>query len=107
MFVDTHLSDFDRKSIHDFALEARELLVTEARDLLEGVFGLRADGTLTLISQLPNLTDDPEGQETYQRLSHFFDDEVKAGLERLEAAGKLVAKLSGFTAHRQFQPVAA
>jgi hypothetical protein len=47
MFPDTALSDTDRKAIHDLALDARELLVTETRDLLEGAYVLKADGTLS------------------------------------------------------------
>jgi hypothetical protein len=94
MFTDTHLSDTDRKAIHDLALAARALLITETRDLLEGVYGLKADGTLAPLSRLPNLANDPEGQETYARLGHFLDDEVKGGLERREAVDKLVKEVA-------------
>ncbi len=96
MFTDTALSDSDRKAIHDLALDARELLVNEIRDLLEGVYGLTANGSLWSLSRLPNLTGDPEGQETHKRLGHFLDDEVKAGLDRREAVDKLV-KETAFT----------
>ncbi len=96
MFTDTSLSDSDRKAIHDFALDARDLLVAETRDLLEGAYGLRADGSLSPLSRLPNLANDPEGQETHRRLGHFLDDEVKAGLDRREAVDKLV-KETAFT----------
>ena len=96
MFADTALSDSDRKAIHDLALDARELLVNEIRDLLEGVYGLTASGSLAPLSRLPNLTGDPEGQETHKRLGRFLDDEVKAGLDRREAVDKLV-KEAAFT----------
>lgn len=94
MFTDTPLSDTDRKAIHDFALEARDRLVTETRDLLEGVYGLTANGALAPLSKLPNLINDPEGKETYRRLNQFLSDEVKAGLERREAVDKLVKEVA-------------
>ena len=94
MFTDTHLSDSDRKAIHDFALAERKLLVEEARDLLEGTYRLRPDGHLAPLNQLPNLAKDLEGQETYKRLSRFLDDEVKGSLVRREAVDKLVKEVA-------------
>ena len=60
--------------------------------MLEGVYGLRRDGSLTPLDRLPNLATDAEGQETYRRLAQFLDDEVNAGLERPEAIDKLVRR---------------
>lgn len=94
MFADIHLSDPDRKAIHDLAVDAREVLVTEARDLLEGAYGLKADGALAPLSKLPNLAHDPDGQETHRRLNQFLGDEVKAGLERRETVDKLVKEVA-------------
>jgi hypothetical protein len=94
MFTDTTLSDTDRRAIHDFALDARDLLTTETRDLLEGVYGLQADGRLLPLSKLPNLANDLEGQETHARLGCFLEDEVKAGLERREAVDKMVKEVA-------------
>ncbi len=88
------LSDAQRKRIHDFALEARELLVREARELLEGVYGLRADATLTPPDRLPQVRDDPETAETYRRLGQFLHDEARAGIPRAEAVEKLVKEVA-------------
>ncbi|MCL4487038.1 MAG: BREX-1 system adenine-specific DNA-methyltransferase PglX [Chloroflexi bacterium] len=94
MFIDSHLSDTDRKAIHDFALDARDLLVSESRDMLEGMYGLKADGKLAPTSRLPNLANDPESQETHARLGRLLDDEVNGGLERREAVDKLVKEVA-------------
>ncbi|HEY73998.1 MAG TPA: N-6 DNA methylase, partial [Thermoflexia bacterium] len=90
------LSDKQRKSIHDLALSARELLTREARELLEGVYGLYADGRLDPPEKLPQVQADPETGETYRRLARFLEDEASAGLGRPEAAEKL-AKEAAFT----------
>ncbi len=94
IFQDHFLSDNDRKAIHDFALAARELLVSEVRDMLEGVYGLKADGRTAPLDQLPNLSSNPEGLDTYRWLGSYLDDEVKAGLERPEAVEKLVKEVA-------------
>lgn len=94
MFTDTPLSDTDRKAIHDFALDARALLITETRDMLEGMYGLTPDGKLSPLNKLPNLSNDLVGRDTHARLGRFLDDEVKAGLERREAIDKLVKEVA-------------
>jgi len=94
LFSDHSLSDNDRKAIHDFALAARELLISEARDQLEGIYGLKPDGHLAPLDHLPNLQNDPEGLETYRQLKNFLEEEVKAGLDRQEAIEKLVKEVS-------------
>lgn len=94
LYQDQFLSDKDRASIHDFALTARKLLITEVRDLLEGVYGLKADGRLAPLDHLPNLSGDPEGQETYRWLGTHLEDEVKAGLDRQEVVDKLVKEVA-------------
>jgi len=90
------LTDIQRKAIHDLALEARALLTGEARDLLEGVYGLHADGRLEPVDRLPDVWADPEAGETYRRLAVFLADEERAGLPRPEAVDKLV-KEAAFT----------
>lgn len=91
---DTPISDSDRKAIHDFALSARGLLTAEARDLLEGVYGLTTDGKLAPLNRLPNLENDIERQETYRRLERLLADEVKGGLEPVEVVGKLMKEIA-------------
>jgi hypothetical protein len=88
------LSDSQRRLIHDLALDARELLTREARELLEGTYGLYPDGRLDPPAQLPQVQSDPEAGETYRRLAQFLDDEVRAGLPLAEAVDKLVKEVA-------------
>jgi len=88
------LTDDQRRSIHDLALAARDLLTREARELLEGTYGLYADGRLDPPEKLPQVRDDPETGETYHRLARFLADEEDAGLSGPEAADKLVKEVA-------------
>ena len=88
------LTDNQRKAIHDLALEARALLTREARELLEGTYGLYADGRLDPADKLPLVGSDPDIGETYRRLSQFLEDEERAGLDRVEAVEKLVKEVA-------------
>jgi len=90
------LTDDQRRLIHDLALDARDLLAREARELLEGVYGLYADGRLDPPDRLPQVAAAPEAAETYRRLARFVDDEARAGMPRPEAVEKL-AKEVAFT----------
>ena len=56
------LSDAQRRSIHTLALSARERLMREAREVLEGTFGLYPDGRMDTPDKLPALDDDPEAR---------------------------------------------
>ncbi len=88
------LTDTQRALIHDLALKARERLTREARELLEGTYGLYADGRLDPPDKLPQVRSDPETAETYKRLAQFLDDEAHAGLPRAEAVDKLVKEVA-------------
>jgi hypothetical protein len=88
------LTDSQRKAIHDLALEARALLTGEARDLLEGVYGLHPAGRRAPADRLPDVRNDPEAGETYRRLAIFLADEERAGLPRPEAVDKLVKEVA-------------
>ena len=88
------LSDDQRHEIHDLALEARELLAREARELLEGTYGLYTDGRLDPPGKLPQVAADPEAAETYRRLARFVDDEARAGMPRPEAVEKLTKEVA-------------
>jgi len=92
-FTEQYLSESTRNAIHDFALRGRELLTREAHDLLEGVYGLHADGSLEKPESLPTLKD-AETREIYGQLIRYLDDEVGAGLERHEAVEKLVKEIA-------------
>lgn len=88
------LTDDQRKNIHDLALDARELLTREARELLEGTYGLYPDGRLDPPEKLPQVQADPETAETYRRLGQFLGDEERAGLPRAEAVDKLIKEVA-------------
>jgi len=88
------LSDTQRRAIHDLALDARSLLTREARELLEGTYGLYADGRLDPPDKLPQVQSDPETGETYRRLAQFLADEEDAGLPGPEAVEKLVKEVA-------------
>lgn len=92
-FTEQYLPESTRNAIHDFALRGRELLTREARDLLEGVYGLHSDGSLEKPESLPTLKD-PETREIYGQLIRYLDEEVNAGLERKEAVEKLVKEIA-------------
>ena len=88
------LTDNQRRAIHDLALDARSLLTREARELLEGTYGLYADGRLDPPDKLPQVRADLETGETYRRLAQFLADEEDAGLARAEAVDKLVKEVA-------------
>jgi len=92
-FTEQYLPESTRSAIHDFALRGRELLTREARDLLEGVYGLHADGSLEKPENLLTLKDS-ETREIYEQLIRYLKDEVDAGLERKEAVEKLVKEIA-------------
>jgi hypothetical protein len=88
------LTDSQRRLIHDLALEARERLTREARELLEGTYGLYPDGWMDPPEKLPQVQTDPETAATYRHLAQFLDDEERAGLPRAEAVDKLVKEVA-------------
>ena len=88
------LTDGQRRVIHDLALEARALLTREARELLEGVYGLYPDGRLDAPDKLPQVQADPDAGETYRRLAQFLEDEARSGLPVPEAVEKLVKEVA-------------
>jgi len=88
------LTDAQRRAIHDLALAARDLLTREARELLEGTYGLYADGRLDPPEKLPQVQADPETSETYRCLAQSLEDEERAGLARPEAVDKLVKEVA-------------
>ena len=83
-----------RNAIRDMTLWARARLTTEARELLEGTYGLDANGTLAPVDRLPALRTDSEAQETRQRLEKFLADEARAGLKGREAVEKLIKEVA-------------
>lgn len=90
------LNDDQRKAIHEFALNARELMIEETAELLEGRFGLHTDGTLEPLDNLPHLTDNPEAQETYRRLERYIQVAREEGEKSTDAVTRLI-KETAFT----------
>ncbi len=90
------MDDTTRSRLHDLTLQARRLLITEVRELLEGVYGLYSDGRFEPTDKLPAIQSLPEVRATRTRLETFFRDEAAAGLRGAEAVDKLV-KETAFT----------
>jgi len=83
------LSGTERAALHDFALRARRLLLEDIAALLEGEYGLHADGTLEPENNLPNLAEDAQARETYLRLQAYLE----SGKERGHSLGEAVQSL--------------
>ncbi len=82
--------------LHDFTLEARELLEKEIGEQLEGIYGLLPNGRLEPIEKYPALKELREAKETRTRLEQFLEDEKAAGVNTKQARDKL-AKEAAFT----------
>lgn len=65
-------------AIHDFTLEARELLEKEVGEQLEGIYGLLPSGKWKPPEKYPALAKLPEAGETRKRLEQFLEDEKAA-----------------------------
>ena len=83
-----------RSRLHDLTLQARALLTTEASELLEGVYGMRRDGTLGTGTNLPAIQTLPEAHRTHERLQKYLTDERAAGLKPEEARNKLLKEVA-------------
>ena len=83
-------------AIHDFTLQARELLEKEVGEQLEGIYGLLPTGKWGPPEKYPALAKLSEARETRKRLEQFFEDEKAAGVSPKEARDKL-AKETAFT----------
>lgn len=88
------LTDIQRKQIHDFALTARARLTQEAKELLEGVYGLYPNGTMDPPEKLPQVQREAETRDLYDRLKRFLADEMQAGLPGDEAVSKLLKEVA-------------
>src|SRR4051812_15942769 len=84
----------DTQHIHDFALTARSLLIKEAAELLDGVFGIDSEGRFAPEDKLFVLEELPEVAETHRRLKKYHQDEKEAGLSPTEAISKLLKEVA-------------
>ena len=85
---------FNKSLLHDFALSARELLIREAEEHMESVYGLSPDGKFESVAQLPSLNSDTFAKETRRQLELFFNDEAAAGLTKKETYEKLTKEIT-------------
>ena len=82
-----------RSRIKKMVQTVRSVLMKEARETLEGVYGLHADGSFEGVQALPELKD-LKKSETRRHLEHFFAEEAKTGLKGKEAVDKLVKEIA-------------
>ena len=83
-------------AIHATTLKARELLMTEISEQLEGIYGLLPSGQFKPAAEYPVLGSIPAAAETRRRLEALLADERQAGLTAQQAREKLV-KEAAFT----------
>lgn len=80
--------------LHDFTLDARALLIKEASEVLEALYGLNQNGAFEPIGRLPAVQENEYARETRERLESFFTDELAAGLTSKEAYAKLTKEIA-------------
>jgi len=80
--------------IHDFTLEARDLLETELSEQLEGIYGLLPDGTLKAADAYPALSAIPDAHGNREMIEIYVNDENAGGVGAAESRKKLVREAS-------------
>ncbi len=83
-------------AIHDFALDARELLQREVEEQFEGIYGWLPDGKFQPPGKYPAINTLDHAKDTRSALEQFVEDELAAGVKPNEAREKLV-KEAAFT----------
>src|SRR5450759_674531 len=83
-----------QSKLHDLTLRARTLLTQETLELLQGVYGLRPNGTFEPITNLPAVLGIAEARETRTRLEHHVRDEVAARRSGEEAVAHLAREVA-------------
>jgi hypothetical protein len=81
-------------AIRDFTLKARELMLTEVEEQLEGIYGLLPDGHFEPAEKYPALNSLEEAKETRRRLERYFTDQEATGVSSEKAREKLVKEIS-------------
>ena len=79
-----------KSTIRTTVQQARKLLIQETAEQLEGIYGIRNDGSREPRENLPGLQQHPEQSLTRQRLEAYLDEEADAGLSPAEAVEKLI-----------------
>lgn len=78
-----------QSALHDFTLAARELLLNEVSEQLEGNYGLLPTGAFEPAQDYPAIASIGEASDTRARLEKYVADEVAAGLKAKDARDKL------------------
>ena len=81
-------------AIHDFSLKARELMLKEVGEQLEGIYGLLPNGKFEAADKYPAINDLEEARETRRRLEQFIADENAAGISAKDARSKLSLEIA-------------
>lgn len=81
-------------AIRDFTLKARELLLTEINEQLEGLFGFLPSGKFEPADKYPAIISLPEADETRKRIEQYVADEQAAGTTAIEARDKLALEIA-------------
>jgi len=83
-----------RNKIKKMVQAARSLLEHEIQDQLEGVYGLRKDGTIEDISYLPQIKDDSRALKAREGFKYFIHNEKAQGVTEEDSVKTLVLSLS-------------
>ncbi len=83
-----------RGRLRELTLSVRDLLTTEVREMLQGVYGLSPDGNFEPTERLPAVREMNEVRETRELLEGFLADEAAVGLRGAEAVDKLVKEVA-------------
>lgn len=86
----------DKSAIHETTLQAREILTSEIKEMLQGIFGLDSRLDFAKEERIPAFREMPKLLQTRRKLEKRLADEVSAGLSRAEAVAKLI-KEAAFT----------
>lgn len=80
--------------IHDFTLQARDLIETEISEQLEGIYGFLPDGTLKSTDAYPALAAISDARRTREMIEAYVIDESTGGVSAGESRKKLVREAS-------------
>lgn len=82
-----------RSSIKKMVQTVRGILMQEAREQLEGIYGLHGNGTFEDKKSLPELKD-ADKAETRRQLEYFLTEEAKTDLKGKDVVDKLVKEIA-------------
>ncbi|MBN2413377.1 BREX-1 system adenine-specific DNA-methyltransferase PglX [candidate division KSB1 bacterium] len=83
-----------KSAVRTTVQKARELLLREAAEQLESIYGYHRDGSGETVDNLPETQKDPVKQKTLLLLIQFFKEEEKSGLNAADAVQKLIREIA-------------